>query len=120
MQSARCGDCGVAAAIKSVKYTLQGQTLINVIHGSRNGKTTVEHSWQTFAPDTFLVSGTKRKNNPEYITCPKCGKTGRLNEYHPSIKTRPDLTYLYVRHEFLPGFWGAEKNRVKRYKRCYF
>lgn len=114
--------CGVQAAIKSVRFTIQGQTLFNVIHGSKNGHAgIVEHSWSTFAPDTFLVQEVRKKREPMYIKCPRCGKEGRVNEYHPRINTRPDVTRFYVKHENIEGFWGKKnKSRVKRCRRCYF
>lgn len=110
--------CGLLAAIKSVTYLLSGEIRFNVIHGSKNGRTTVEHSWETYSPDMFLVKTLPKKRNPEYITCPMCGKEGRVNEFHPKIHTRPDKTRFYVKHEYIGGTWG--KTKYKRFRRCYF
>ena len=127
-QSARCGVCGTLAAIKSLRYELNGSILINAVHGIGRGIRTVEHSWHTIEPDKYLVVASeaktktkiKTKRNPQYITCPKCGKKGRLTEFHPRIKQRPDKTRFYVKHEYIGGRWGTGKYPIKRFRRCYF
>lgn len=134
-----CGVCGVNAVIKRVNYDLRGKTLINVIHGSKDSKDTVEHSFATFEPDRYLVPPAqshtntlstiietkeeikqrKKDRNPQYIKCPRCGETGRFNEYHPRLDKRPEMTRYYVKHEYLPGYWGSV-DKVRRFRRCYF
>lgn len=120
------------AAVKSTTYQTDGRVLINAIHFNRNSTSTiVEHSWYTFEPDKYLVNNNnvtiieatvRKSKEPKIVKCPRCGKRGRINQYHPNIKERPDLTKYYVKHEYLPGRWGTGKTcpKIKRFKRCYF
>ena len=123
--SIRCDVCGIMAAVQSTTYQTDGRVLIKAVHFSKNGSTTVEHSWYTFEPDRYLVPNiieVKKGKNPEIVTCPKCHKQGRLNQFHPDIKHRPDLVAHYIKHEYLPGLWGTGKTcrKIKRFNRCYF
>lgn len=96
--------------------------MINAIHGSKNARIVVEHSWTTFSPDKFLIQNNndvKKPRDPLMIKCPRCGKFGRVNEYHPRKGTRPDVTRFYVKHEYIGGYWGKVE-KVKRFRRCYF
>lgn len=104
-------------AIKAVKYLIDGSTQFNILHGSKKGSTK-EHSWNTFTSDKFLIDAGRKKPNPLIIKCPKCGKEGRVNEYHPRAE-RADVTRFYVKHEYVGGYWGTI-NRVRRFRRCYF
>jgi hypothetical protein len=124
--------CGTEAAIKRVNYDLRGNTLFNVIHGSKNARAVVEHSWATSTPDKFLIAPTistvietkdeikqrRKYRSPYIIKCPKCGQEGRVNEYHQRLRVRPELTKFYVKHEYIGGTWG--KSKLKRFRRCYF
>lgn len=58
-----------------------------------------------------------KRNNPQWMKCPKCGDRGRINPYRARKNNtlRPD--YIMV-HEEIGGTWG-KPGVLKRRRRCY-
>jgi hypothetical protein len=53
------------------------------------------------------------------VTCIKCGRKGRLNEFHPS---KSNTTQYVIVHEGLGYGWGTTKKKsekVEARRRCY-
>lgn len=66
--------------------------------------------------DEALDSKVKRYN-PRIIKCPRCGKKGRINSYHPDSTNNPQVVRYFVVHEKLEGTWG--KSKLSKRRRCY-
>jgi hypothetical protein len=60
----------------------------------------------------------KFKKTSKIINCPKCGKKGRLNQYHPDKTNHPDMINDLVIHEAINGTWG-KRGTMKKRRRCY-
>jgi hypothetical protein len=108
LPSGECRVCGLNASIVSVERLSNGGTLMMAIHQGE-----IEHKW-TEHPSIFEP---RKVPNPILMTCPKCGKQGRVNEYHP-YKRRPEIVAYYIAHEQIHGYWG-KKSKIRRLKRCY-
>ena len=67
---------------------------------------------------SFWDVGQRKPRNPTRIKCPKCGKIGRINEYKPNIRKKPEIIAYFVAHEKVKGIWGKNKT-VARLRRCY-
>jgi hypothetical protein len=67
---------------------------------------------------SFWDVGKRKPRKPIRIKCPRCGKMGRINEYKPDLRERPENVAYFVAHEKLEGKWGKDK-AISKLRRCY-
>lgn len=102
-----CGNEGIQRAVELLPKT---GTLMKIRHP--DGK---EHRWAEY-DSIYDVAHQPTKRNPTIIKCPKCGKRGRINHYHPK-KRHPEIVRYLIVHDKIGGTWGKQKY-TKR-DRCY-
>jgi hypothetical protein len=97
-------------SIAPVEVLPHNGVLIKVIH-----KDKTVHEWEAYSSAATVIA--KRKLNPMYITCPKCGDLGRVNQFrHYTRKSKNIIDYV-ITHEKIEGKWG--KHPISKRRRCY-
>jgi hypothetical protein len=104
-----CGVCFKTGRVRAIERQQNG-VVMQAIHG--DGTT---HNWLKY--DSLLLNCRKARTKPDTLTCPKCGKVGKVNQYRPDNKY-PLKTVYVIRHEKLSGKWGRE-SKVDKVRRCY-
>ena len=108
-----CHVCNHSATVVPIERLPNNGIVMKATHSDVNMTT---HSWAEYK--SFWDVGQRKPRSPTRIKCPKCGKLGRINEYKPDIRKKPEIVTYFVVHEKLKGIWGKDKT-VARLRRCY-
>jgi hypothetical protein len=109
-----CVVCGLEGIESVVERLPKAGILIQCIHDKDGSK----HQWARYDSLNDAGKQPEKPHDPKIIICPKCGKKGRINEYHPYTK-RPGVVVYLVTHGYLDGTWGKGNNIIRRRERCY-
>jgi len=108
-----CHVCNESAIVFPVERLSNNGIVMKAVHS--DAKKTI-HKWAEYK--SIFDIGRGKGRNPIKIKCPSCGKIGRINEYKPDLKKKPEVVAYYVAHEKLKGTWGKNKT-VSKLRRCY-
>ena len=107
----RCAICNMPCTIEPIERLRKGIRL-RAIHEDDS-----THEYSQF--NSLEDMGRQAKNNPIRIICPRCGKRGRVGEFHSHTGKRKEITNFYIAHEKIGGTWGTGKGKTNRVRRCY-
>jgi hypothetical protein len=100
-----CHVCNLNAIVIPIERLSNNGIVMEAKHLDAN-KTI--HRWSEYR--SFWDVGKRKPKKPTWIKCPRCGKMGRINEYKPDLRNRPEIVAYFVAHEKLEGKWGKDKN----------
>ena len=109
-----CAVCGLDGIESAIERLPKVGILMQCIHDKDGSK----HQWARYDSINDAAKQPSKPHKPKIIICPRCGKKGRINEFHPYRK-RPGIVRYHVTHGYLDGTWGKGDNAIRKRDRCY-
>jgi hypothetical protein len=112
VQQSVCSKCNKPGIVKAVEMLPDKGILMKAAHPDG-----IRHQWVVYRSISDLGKQ-EYIRNPKYITCPRCGKKGRIGWFRREGFKKPDRIAYYLIHEKMDGTWG-KRGRMSKYRRCW-